>query len=201
MSPTLSAFFHPARSNLLARGARLCNHQSEWPIRIHAWVSDRIGARSWFISWVDRSIYSFDVMYEGCATVLHPGRTANVRVAENVRAIRFWTGIDRENTTIGGHRSYPSLTRRIYIFTERRMINASLRNCLLLRDGVKFSKNRLFLFLFSFFVLGPRTHCNNHPLTITHTATPQKPKDRNTESTQTWLLKMAYKEYWNISKT
>ena len=32
------------------------------------------------------------------------------------------------------------------------------------------------------------THCNNHPLTITHilhNVTPQKAKDRNTESTQT----------------
>ena len=132
MSPTLSSFFHPARSNLLARGARLCNHQSEWPIRIPAWVSDRIGARSWFISWVDRSIYSFDVMYEGCATVLQPGHAANVRVAENARAIRLETRISARSRE---HHDLIHLRRVVYFHgtnEKRRMINASLRNYLLL---------------------------------------------------------------------
>lgn len=87
-------------------------------------------ARSWFISWVDRSIYVQRDVRGVC-----PGSrswTVNVRVAENGRAIRLDGAISPRSGS--ATRSYPPSTRRIFSGNdeERRMINASLQNCLLL---------------------------------------------------------------------
>lgn len=125
----LSSFFHPLHAWI---DSRLTVVQ---PVRMTDITYPRVNFRSYrmrghdsFRGWIGRS--TFDVMYEGC-----PGSrswTVNVRVAENGRAIRLDGAISPRSGS--ATRSYPPSTRRIFSGNdeERRMINASLQNCLLL---------------------------------------------------------------------
>lgn len=127
----LSPFFHPLDTlDESTRGLTVVQ-----PVRMTDITYPRANFRSYrmrghdsFRGWIGRSTTVRRDVRGVC-----PGSrswTVNVRVAENGRAIRSDGAISPRSAT----RSYPPSTRRIFSRNdeERRMINATPQNCLLL---------------------------------------------------------------------